>query len=92
MRTLWNCSNYGNDLKMTGQDAQICSHAGKCDSDVLATMQKPYIKKQLAQINPEKLAEELSEYGCWDSEELSDHDANLMRWVWISASDINEER
>lgn len=92
MRTLFNSSNYGNDLRLTRNDANQCSHSGQCDNDVKEIMNKAYVKKQLAALNPEQLVKELQEYGAWDSDELSNHQENLMRWVWISAGDISEGR
>lgn len=35
-------------------------------------------------------ASELAEYGAWDQDELSDHDANLARLVWSAANDLSE--
>lgn len=90
MKTNWNDTNYGNDLKLTTGDAKSCSHSGPCDNDVEIVMNKPYIKKQLAALKPETLAKELKEYGAWDETELSNHNDNLKRWVWISAGDIVE--
>lgn len=90
MRTLWNSSNYGNDLKMTRNDAESCSHSGDNEADVLRVIKKPYIKKQLAKIDPAQLVKELHGYGAWDDEQLKDHEQNLIRWVWISAGDITE--
>jgi len=90
MRTVYNSSNYGNDLKITKQDAKNCSHSGSCDLDVSELMKKPYIKKQLAKLEPIQLAKELNEYGAWDETELKDHQKNLERWLWISCGDISE--
>lgn len=90
MKTRWNSTNYGNDLKITLRDAESCSHAGQCDEDVKILMDKPYIKKQLKNINPEQLKKELNDFGAWDGDELNNHEDNLMRWVWISAGDIVE--
>ena len=90
MKTLFNYSNYGNDLRITRKDAENCSRSGDMESNCLQTMQKPYIKKQLSSLNPESLAKELKEYGAWDESELSDHQENLKRWVWISCCDISE--
>ena len=36
------------------------------------------------------LREELSDYGCWDDEELSIDSDNWERIIWIGAGDINE--
>lgn len=90
MKTLWNSSNYGNDLKLTKSDAQSVSHSGTCDDDVDYLMTKQYIKKQLKVISPEQLRKELYDMGAWDDAELSDHNENLKRWVWISGGDIVE--
>lgn len=90
MKTRCNSTNYGNDLKITLRDAESCSHSGQCDEDVKALMDKPYIKKQLKNINPEQLKKELNEFGAWNEDELNNHEDNLMRWVWISAVDIVE--
>jgi uncharacterized Fe-S cluster protein YjdI len=90
MKTRWNYSNYGNDLRLTFADAKKCSHSGECTADVMEVMKKPYVRKQLATLNQDKLLSELSDYGAWDEIELSNHPENLMRWVWISAGDIVE--
>jgi len=90
MKTLWNMSNYGNDLKLTRIDAQDCSHSGQCDDDVKRIMAKPYVARQLKNINPDQLIKELREYGAWDDFELTNHEDNLMRWTWISAGDITD--
>jgi hypothetical protein len=91
MKTLWNCSNYGNDLRLTREDAKKCSHSGECGGDVSEIMQKDYVSKQLAKLDAAQLKKELGEYGAWDESELSDHSQNLIRWVWLSANDITEE-
>lgn len=92
MKTLWNSSNYGNDLKLTWSDAQSCSHSGNCEDDVKLLMTKPYVKKQLKKLDSVLLKKELSEFGAWDDDELNNHEDNLMRWVWISAGDITDGR
>jgi hypothetical protein len=40
---------------------------------------------------PEAIREELSEYGAWDAEELSDDAANWRRIIWIAANNIADE-
>lgn len=92
MKTVYNSSNYDNYLKMTTQDAKNCSHSGDCEADVKEVMKKTYIKNQLTKLDPEKLAKELKEYGAWNEDELKDHEQNLIRWTWISAGDITENK
>jgi hypothetical protein len=90
MKTLWNYSNYNNDIRITRQDAAKCSHSGDCESDIIELLQKPYIKKQVATLDREQLKKELSEYGAWNEAELRDHNQNIIRWLWLSAADIIE--
>ncbi len=44
----------------------------------------------LTHISDEALVDELSEYGAWSDDELSDRDENELRIVWIGACDIAE--
>ncbi len=90
MRTLWNASNYGNDIRLIRSDAKKCSQSGDCGPHIEELLKKPYIKKQVETLNPCQLTKELKEYGAWDSEELKDHQENIKRWLWISAGDIAE--
>ena len=87
---MWHSGNYGNELNITKAQAAIGSHQGACDSDIAYLRTVPSIKRQLAKLNPETLRKELKDYGAWDEVELSDHDSNLTRWLWIACSDICE--
>jgi len=91
MKTITSYFNYLIDgISLTKQDAAKMIHAGQCDADVLLAMKKPYIKKQLDALPVDKLALELREYGAWDEIQLQDHNANLMRILWIAAGDIQD--
>ena len=91
MKTTTSYFNYLPDgISLTKKDAAKMSHAGQCDADVLECMQKPYIKKQLDSLPVDKLAIELKEYGAWDEIELEDHNANLMRILWVAAGNITD--
>lgn len=76
------------ELNITKQDAMTGSHQGQCDDDIAALRTVPYIRRQLAKLDPKALREELGGYGAWDDAELSDHDANLSRILWIACGDI----
>jgi hypothetical protein len=80
------------ELQMTLAQAQGASHQGQCDADVEDLSKEPAIARQLAKINPETLRTELKEYGAWDADELSDHNQNLQRILWLAAGDIVEEQ
>jgi len=79
------------EFYLTLDDAGIGHHPGQCDDDVEYLRGVPYIAKQLAEIDPATLAGELWEYGAWDDVELSNHDENLARILWIACGDIQEE-
>jgi hypothetical protein len=76
------------ELKMTMAQARSASHQGQCDADVEELSKVPAIARQLAKIDPATLAGELEEYGAWDAEELTDHEQNLQRLLWLAAGDI----
>lgn len=78
------------ELEMTPEQAAAAYHQGPCDIDVRAASQIPEIAAQLAKIDPATLRDELDQYGAWSVEELSDHEQNLQRIVWLAAGDIVE--
>ena len=75
-------------LTLTLDDAQSCSHPGPCDADVVRLSDS--VTDQTDQWDAEELAAELKEYGAWDEAELSDHEANVARMVWLACNDIDE--
>lgn len=79
------------EIKITKVQAFQGSHPGPCDQDIRDLLQVPAIKRQFKQIAPENIQKELRDYGAWDDEELSDHEANKARILWIACGDIQEE-
>jgi hypothetical protein len=79
------------ELDITESDARIGSHAGQCDEDIDYLLTLDYIKKQLADIPADLLVDELREYGAWDETELSDHEQNKARLLWIACGDILDQ-
>jgi len=78
-------------IRMTKNQAIAMTHPGPCDDDVDYYVDHPPIKRQLDKIKPEVLLAELKEYGAWDADELSNHDENRRRIVWIAAGNICDE-
>ena len=76
------------EFQMTGEQAQSVSHQGSCDKD--CEVLKNELKLELDKINPDDIKKELDELGAWNDEELSDHEQNLIRLVWIAGCDIAE--
>jgi len=79
------------ELDITESDARIGSHAGQCDEDIDYLLTLDYIKKQLADIPVDLLVDELREYGAWNETELSDHEENKARLLWIACGDIVDQ-
>ena len=87
----WFTSSSGRiEFQMTLEQAESMSHSGQCDSDIAAGRECPSLAAQLAAIDPAVLRAELKEYGAWTAEELTDHNANLDRILWLAANDIRE--
>jgi hypothetical protein len=86
----WSESSGRIELQITKSQADSCSHPGQCDQDVADLRLNPAIRRQLQKLSPALVAECLKEYGAWDAVELSDHDQNLDRLLWIACCDIAE--
>jgi len=80
------------EISMTKAQAESVSHSGDAEADVVALLKDPKIQEQLAKINPDKIREELKEYGAWEDDELQDDEANKRRILWIGGGDISEEK
>ncbi len=80
------------ELKITKAQAMMQgSHPGPCDYDIEELLQVPAIRRQLNKIPAELIALELKDYGAWDEQELSNHEENKARILWIACGDIAEE-
>lgn len=79
------------ELDIDLDDAQSCSHQGDCELDVMELMVSERIQVQTNRWSPEILAAHLKEYGAWDDQELSDHEANIKRQLWIACCDVEED-
>lgn len=81
----------GFSIDMTLEQALNASHPGPCDADVEALIAHESIRLQLDHISDEALKAELSEFGAWDEDQLSNREENEARIVWIAAGNITEE-
>jgi hypothetical protein len=78
------------ELNITKAQAHTGHHQGPCDSDIKKLRNIPAIKRQLNRLDPLKVRDVLRDYGAWGDDELSDHDDNLDRLLWIACGDIVE--
>lgn len=72
-------------------DARRAAHPGQCDHDVCELMRVPYVKRQVECWPPAVVEQELREYGAWSDSELSDHEVNVQRLLWLLAADVVEQ-
>jgi len=89
---LWTDSYGLIDLNITKAQAHTGYHQGQCDSDIQVLRGVPAIKKQLDKLNPDTVVRVLKDYGAWDADDLSDHNDNLDRLLWIACGDIVDDR
>lgn len=75
------------ELKITKKQAELGYHSGECAPDVEYLKGVPQIARQLKGIDPELLREELREWSDWD---VSNHEENLLRLLWLACGDIVE--
>ena len=89
---MWYSSSSGKiELQITKAQAASCSHQGDCYADVEILRKNPKIARQLREIDPLELIQELKEFGAWEDEELQDHEINLNRILWSACCDIDED-
>lgn len=89
MKTYFATFNYF-EIELPEDVVRVCNHSGPCDADVENSRMLPEVTAELNKLDPEKLKNELREYGAWDAEELSNHDENLNRILWIAAGDVQD--
>ncbi len=82
--------NYIGSITLPEDVVKACHHSGPCDDDIDRAMELPEVKAELSLIDKDQLRKELKEYGAWDEIELSDHNENLKRILWIACGDIQE--
>ena len=66
-----------------------CHHQGRCDDDLEHWEQRIDWSKGMS---ADKIRDELSEYGAWDSDGLSNDKHNRQRILWIAAGNWQEEQ
>ena len=79
------------ELVMTLEEAESCSHQGKCDEDVEELLKQPHIAAQFILMDIDDIRADLKELGAWTDEELEDDEENAVRFLWIAAGSISEE-
>jgi len=87
----WTSSSGLIELKLTKQQASKGAHQGRCDRDIMELRQVPVIRRQLNKLESSVVVDCLKDYGAWDEKELSDHEANLDRLLWVACGDIVEK-
>lgn len=92
MRYFWQSGSGKLSLILTGDQADIGSHQGECLEDIRWLLSRPEILEQVLLWDTEDLKQELDGYGAWDEEELSDHEKNVERMLWLACGDVNNNQ
>jgi hypothetical protein len=79
------------EIQMTLEQAEMVPLSGQCEHGTCLLAKEKDVMAQLDKYTPELIAECLNEYGCWSLEDLKDHEANILRLLWMAASDIQEQ-
>ena len=87
----WASSSGVIELTLTLEQASKGYHQGQCDLDIAELRADSQISGQLDKLAPAAVRETLKEYGAWNDVELSDHEANLDRLLWIACADLVEQ-
>ena len=91
MKTLnWASSSGRIELEIPTKLVSIGYHSGDCQDGIDYLLTLDSIKDQLSNINPVILASELKEWGAWDDAELSVHQNNLQRILWLACGDLTD--
>jgi len=78
-------------LDLAPEDAAFASLPGDQSErlDCLRTVH--YIAQQLDDLKPDQVRAELSEHGAWSPADLSNHDTNLSRLLWLACETLTQE-
>jgi len=90
MENIWSSSSGRIELDLTMEQASKGYHTGQCDGDIVELRSIPKIENQLQALDPLLVKSELKEMGAWDDVELSNHEDNLDRLLWIACGDLIE--
>lgn len=80
------------ELAMTLRQVESVPQIGAADAAVAILALNGSLIEQLDTIGPDKLRDELRQWGAWDETELADDHANRERIIWIAACNIREEK
>lgn len=88
----WYTSSSGRiEFQLTLESTQRGMHQGQCDDDIASLLEVPYIKEQLAKLDPAVIRTELQEiFFDGDDPQCDDVANNLKRLLWIACGDIQD--
>lgn len=78
-------------ITLTIDQALTGFHPGSCDHDIVYLLLQNSVKAELETISDNDLKAELTEYGAWSPEELTNRDTNEARIIWLACGQITEE-
>src|SRR6478736_4299547 len=83
--------NYIGSIELPVEIVEMCPISGEADSAIAFMRTLPEVISELSEIDPEKLRLELKEYGAWEPEDITNHNTNLDRILWLACGNIQDE-
>ena len=81
----------GEELAIPREVMELCSQSGDMTKNVQDSLaNNELIKSQYNALSEERVRYDLREYGAWSDDELSNHQDNLERLLWLACCDISE--
>lgn len=81
--------NYIGSIELPVYIIDMMPLSGPADTAIAHMRTMPEVISELSEIDVNDLKKELKEYGAWNELELSNHDDNLSRILWIACGNIN---
>lgn len=83
--------NYIGSIELPIEIVNMCPKSGPADTAIAEMLKLPEVIAEMNEIDKDKLKLELKEYGAWSNDELSIHEDNITRILWIACGNIQDE-
>lgn len=83
--------NYIGSIELPIEIVNMCPKSGPADNAITEMLKLPEVVAEMKGIDKDKLKLELQEYGVWPDKELSNHEDNITRILWIACGNIQED-
>lgn len=79
------------ELELPIENILDIAQSGDNSEAVEEVLKLKMVQEQIKLLDKEKIVKCLEDYGAWDDEELSNHDENIKRLIWIGSWNYFDE-